>query len=663
MKFRLEDLKNYLEGKIDVEKILNDLNLKAFETSYENGIFDIDILYNRFSDSASLLGIAKEISILTDLKFKEPKFKLKESKRKIDKEVKLKVVSQKTPFYFGRVILNVKNSISPNWLKEFLNFYGLNSINLLVDLSNFVMFEYGAPLHIFDLDKVKEKEIIVREAKKGEKFISLEGNEYELQGGEIVITDKEKILALAGIKGSKLAEVDLNTKNIFIEAAVFDPVSIYQTSRKLNVKTEASLRFERKVNPHITLKALDRISYLIQKHAGGEILKGKFAFGKLERKKEIKIELSHLNKFLGTNLKASQVKNLLKKLKLDFKQKGDTFTIYPPLERNDLNSKEDIYEEILRMYGVNNVKENFEPLLHPAYLDENLSFNFKLREVLKEFGYSEIFNYSLFSEKEKEIFIEILEENSEPIEILNPISENYKFFEFTLLSGLFKGLSLNQKNFRDLKIYRLERVSFLKENKPIERYSLALACLQKEKDLALKEIKTCLEFLKKKLRLKFESETFKEKNYSFLSLGADIYFDNEKIGIIGILNHKVKNFYDIDWEVGFMELNLEKIKKMSLDYEKFVFWGNYPEVIRDLSFIVDKRVNTEEILETLKQVKLKNLKSYKLLDIYFIQEDKKSYTFRFIFQSDEKTLKDEEVEELLGKIKNLLENKFKVEFR
>jgi phenylalanyl-tRNA synthetase beta chain len=203
----------------------------------------------------------------------------------------------------------------------------------------------------------------------------------------------------------------------------------------------------------------------------------------------------------------------------------------------------------------------------------------------------------------------------------------------------------------------------LKENKPIERYSLALACLQKEKDFALKEIKTCLEFLKKKLRLKFESESYKEKKYSFLSLGADIYFDNEKVGIIGILNHKVKNFYDIDWEVGFMELNLEKIKKMSLDYEKFVFWGNYPEVIRDLSFIVDKSVNTEEILETLKQIKLKNLKSYKLLDIYFIQEDKKSYTFRFIFQSDERTLKDEEVEELLGKIKNLLENKFKVEFR
>mgnify|MGYP001085278321 CR=1 FL=1 len=494
MKFRLKDLKNYLSGKIDPQKILNNLNLKAFETSYENGVFDIDILYNRFSDSASLIGIAKEISILTGLKLREPIFKFKESKKKIEKEVKVKVLSKKTNFYFGRVILNIKNKESENWLKEFLNFYGLNSVNLIVDLSNFVMFEYGAPLHIFDLDKIKDKKIIVREAKRGEIFISLEGNEYKLHGGEIVIADKEKILALAGIKGSKLVEVDLNTKNIFIEAAVFDPITIYQTSRKLGIKTEASLRFERKVNSYLALKALDRISYLIQNYAGGEILKGKFAFGNLEKKKEIEIEVNHLNKFLGTNLKTYQIKNLLKKLKLDFKQRNNIFIIYPPLERNDLNSKEDIYEEILRIYGVNNVKENFEPILHPAYLDENLNFNFKLREILKEFGYSEIFNYSLFSEKEKEIFIKILEENNNPIEVLNPISENYKFFEFTLLPGILKGLSLNQKNFKDLKIYRLEKVAFLKENKPKERYSLALACLQKEKDLALKEIKTCWEF-------------------------------------------------------------------------------------------------------------------------------------------------------------------------
>jgi len=663
MKFRLKDLKNYLQGKIEPEKILNDLNLKAFETSYKNGVFDIDILYNRFSDSASLLGIAKEISILTGLKFKEPIFKFKESKKKIEKEVKVKILSKKTSFYFGRAVLNIKNKESENWLKEFLNFYGLNSVNLIVDLSNFVMFEYGAPLHIFDLDKIKNKEIIVREAKRGEKFFSLDGQEYELQGGEIVITDKEKILALAGIKGSKLAEVDLKTKNVFIEAAVFDPVSIYQTSRKLGIKTEASLRFERKVNPYIALKALERISYLLQKYGRGEILRGKFSFGKFEPQRKIEINLDHLNKFLGINLRIFEIKNLLKKLLLNFKQNKNTFVLYPPLERNDLNTKEDIYEEILRIYGVNNVKENFEPILHPAYVDENFKFNFKIRECLKELGYSEIFNYSLFSEKEKEILKEVLKENCEPIEILNPLSKNYDFFEFTLLSGVFKGISLNQKKFNNLKIYRLEKIAFLENNKPKEKYSLALACTQKEKTKALEEMKTVWEFLKKKIRLKFKNESFNEKNYSFLSLGADIYLDNEKIGIIGILNHKIKNFYDIDGDVALLELDLEKIKNKSLDYEKFVYWGSYPEIIRDISFMVNKEIKTEEILEIIKQIKIENLKNFQLLDIYFLEANKKSYTFRFIFQSEKGTLKDEEVESLVERIKNILENKFRVEFR
>ncbi|GBD34365.1 Phenylalanine--tRNA ligase beta subunit [bacterium HR35] len=662
MKFRLKDLKNYLEGNLDGKKIAETLTLKSFESSYENGILDVDILYNRFSDSASFIGIAKEISLLSNLKFKAPQTKFKESNKKIIQFIKVQVKTPKTPFYFGRVILNLKNQPSPDWLKEILEFYGLNSINLIVDLANLVMFEYGAPLHIFDLDKIFQKEIIVREAKKGEKFISLEDKEYELRGGEIVISDREKILALAGIKGSKLAEVNLQTKNIFIEAAVFDPTTIYQTSRIHNLKTEASLRFERNVNPYRALEALERISFLIKKFAKGEVLKGKIAYGKLPSTKKIEIKIDEMNKFLGTNFNFSQIKFFLKKLNFNFKEKSGILEVYPPLDRNDLQIKEDIYEEILRIYGVNNVKENFESAYHPSLIDENFLFNFRLREILKNFGFSEIYSYSLFSQKDEELFKDVLKENQQPIELANPLSENLKFYEFSLLPNLLKGLSLNQKIIKDLKIFRIERVAFLENEKIKENYNLALTLTQKDKTNLLIELKTIWQIIKKGLKIDIEDK-FEEINLSFLAKGAKIVLDNKEIGFLGLLNEKIKTFYDLEKEIGILEINLQSIKELTNDYKKFVFWGDFPEVIRDLSFVVDSQVKYQEIKNIFASLSISFLKEIILLDIYFLNPQKKSFTFRFIFQSKERTLTEEEVNSEIEKIKNILENKLKVEFR
>ena len=264
MKFRIKDLQNYLRGKIDWKKVAQDLTLKSFETNLSDDILEVDILPNRYPDASSLIGLAKEISRVSGKKFFEKKIRLKETYKKINKNL-VKVRTNSCFYYFGKVILNVKNKPSPEWLKEFVEFYGFNSVNFLVDLANFVMIEYGAPLHIFDLDKISLP-IYVRLAKKGEKFISLEDKEYELLGGEIVIADKKKILGLAGIKGGKNSAVDLQTENIFIEAAVFDPAKIYSTSRKLNLKTDASFRFERKVAPIRSLQALLRLSSLIQEN-------------------------------------------------------------------------------------------------------------------------------------------------------------------------------------------------------------------------------------------------------------------------------------------------------------------------------------------------------------------------------------------------------------
>ena len=665
MKFRVKDLKNYFKDKnLNWEKVSEVLTMKAFETVYNDGILDVDILPNRFSDAGSIIGICQEISALLEKKLNLPKIKIKENNKKITNYVKVLNKTKKATHYFGRVILNVKNSQSPQWLKEFVEFYGLNSVNLIVDLANFVMFEYGAPLHVFDLDKIKNKKIIVREAKPNEVFISLDEKEYKLKGGEILITDEEKILALAGIKGSKFAEVDLNTKNIFIEAAVFDSGTIYKTSKSLNLKTEASYRFERKVIPQRTLMALERISSLIYDLAGGEILKGKIFIGTIEKSKPITVDLERMKNFLGIEIKNEIILKYLKNLRIKIiKKEKEKIVILPPEDRIDLKNEEDIFEEILRFYGVDNVLQSFEPAYHESYLDENLELNYRIKNILKELGFSEVYYYNFINDKDLENFKDLLEEKK-VVSALNPISENYKYFEFSLLPNLLKSFRSNQKNFKNLKLFRIEKIAFL-ENKNIkEKYSLCLGVSSKDKIQSLKEIKTAFNYLKNKLNIKDDEEFIELKN-NFSSIAAKILVDNKKIGIIGVINNKIKELYDLDFEIAFLELDLEELKRLVDSFKEFIYWGDYPEIIRDLSFFVNKEINTKSVLKNLIKEKINNLKEIKILDIYFPEnyDNKKSITLRFVFQNQKRTLKEEEVDQEIEKIVNILTKNFKAQIR
>ncbi len=665
MKFRVRDLENYFSQKLNWKEISEILTDKAFESSYNNGVLEVDILANRYPDASSFVGLAQEIAALIESKIKYPIIKIKEGKEKINQFIKVKNKTAKTPFYFGRVILGVKNDKSPTWLKELVESYGFNSVNFIVDLSNFVMLEFGAPLHVFDLDKIKNKEIIIREAQKGEKFIALNNNFYSLQGGEILITDNEKILALAGIIGSKEAEVDLNTKNIFIEAAVFDPATIYKTSRSLKITTEASYRFERMVIPQRSLQALERLSFLIQKNIGGKVLKGRVFLGKIDKTKPIEIDLKRLEKFLGISVNFNQIKKFLSFLRIKLiKRKKDRIQVLVPEDRIDLKNEEDIYEEILRLYGVNNPKRVFEPPSHSSYVDESFTFNYKIKTYLKELGFSEVYGYNLISIKDYEFFKSILEENQKPIEFLNPLSENYTYFEFTLLPNLLKSCSLNQKRFKDLKIFRLEKVAYRENNEIKEFYNLCLLINKKEPFEILKELKTTLNYLLAKFNINSDI-IFESKNCEFSDpFALGFLFDKEFLKI-GLIKRKLLEVYDIDYNVGFMEINLNELKKVSTSYKRFEYWGDYPEITRDLSFYISKNYNTKKIIDSFEKLKIKNLKKTILLDIYFPHDfpDKKSLTFKFIFQSPEKTLTEEEVEKEFQKIKEFVSKTFEAQIR
>jgi phenylalanyl-tRNA synthetase beta chain len=647
MKFRIKDLQNYLRGKIDWKKVAQDLTLKSFEANFSDDILEVDILPNRYPDASSLIGLAKEISRVSGKKFFEKKIRLKETYKKIDKNL-LKVQTNSCFYYFGKVILNVKNKPSPEWLKEFVEFYGFNSVNFLVDLANFVMIEYGAPLHIFDLDKISLP-IYVRLAKTGEKFISLEDKEYELLGGEIVIADKKKILGLAGIKGGKNSAVDLQTKNIFIEAAVFNPAKIYSTSRKLNLKTEASFRFERKVAPVRSLQALLRLSSLIQENLGGEVLKGIIGEKKL-KEKIINFDIERLNRFTGINFIKEGVRKILKSLEIKIvSENKNTMRLVPPLDRLDLETEEDIIEEIIRIYDLNKIPAFYEIPPKEVSIAPEIEFNNYLRKILTKAGYDEVHNYNFFSDKDLNISPE-----KSAIEVLNPISENYKYFQTSLISNLLKSVHLNQFYFKEIKIFEISKVAYWEKEKIKEEYHLGISFAFKDPEEILKELKGVLKVLEEELKINFNLKEIGQNQ-------AEIFINNEKIGIFALIPKKVLEYYDLDLGVGVIEINVEKLRKYQKLIKEFEPWPVFPSIVRDLSFFVDEKIKFSEIEKEIKKQKFNFLKEIKLIDIYFT--DKKSMTLRFIFNHPQRSLKDEEVNMEIRKIEEFLKEKYKIILR
>ncbi|GIW66704.1 MAG: phenylalanine--tRNA ligase beta subunit [Candidatus Parcubacteria bacterium] len=652
MKFRIKDLEKYLGQKSNWKEIAETLTLKSFETVYNNNILDVDILPNRYPDASSLIGLAKEISLVMNWKPKEylKIKKFKELNQKVNQKVKvINKIPKEVPYYFGRVILNIKNKQSPLWLKEFVQFYGFNSINFLVDLSNFVMIETGAPLHIFDLDKIKEQ-VFVRKAKPKEKFIALDNKEYLLCPDDLVIADKEKIIALAGINGSALSEVTRETKNIFIESAVFSPINIYRTSRRLNLKTTAAFRFERKVSPSRSKLALERLTSLITNHLGGEVLTGIIGDQKITPKK-INFDFNSINKLTGLNIKKEEIVKILKLL--DIKMKGNLLLL--PEDRLDLQIPEDIVEEIIRIYDYNKIKPNYEYPCHQVSIDKNLEFNNKIKQFLVKAGYSEAYNYNFFDDNWKKLIIELY---PSIIEVYNPLSDDYRYFQNNLIPSLIKAIHLNQFNFKEIKIFQIEKIAYLKNNKITENYHLGIALADKNQEIVFKELKGLLTKLSEEYNCKF---SFKKIETTLLGQsGAKI----EGLGFFGLIDKNLLAKLDLDLNVGLIEIDLDHFQKVINLKKIFTPLPTFPTITRDLSFFVNENINFDHLLKEFKNLKINYLNNIKLIDIYLPQNsNQKSITVRFVFYNPERNLLNDEVDIEMKKIEKYLSEKLSLSFR
>jgi len=668
MKFSYNFLQTFFERKLpQPEKLAQILTMHAFEVKEvekqeKDFVFDIDVLPNR-PDCFSHMGIAREISAILGLKMKTPEIDIKEEKGlRTNDFLKIKVENFKDcQRYTARVVFDVKVEPSPFWLCSILKSCGLRPINNIVDITNYVMLETGQPLHAFDFDKIfgdQVKKIIVKRAKKGEKFVSLDGEEYDLDNEILVIADQKNTLAIAGIKGGKKAEIDENTKRIVLESANFNSKRIRLGSRKIDLKTDASLRFEHGISPDLTEFAIDRAAYLIQKIAKGKVLKGKIdLYPHKILPKRILFEFEKIKSLLSVNISKSKVIEIFQKLGLRvISEKKGKFLIEIPTLRQDLSIQEDLIEEIGRIYGWERIPAILPTtVLLPAKKNLDVFWEERAKNILKEVGMNEIYSYSFISKRDKEIF-----KFKELVEIENPVSAEFSYLRPSLIPNLLKVIVKNQHFFKEIKIFEIGKVFPGIEKKEKKMLTGAIT------GNAFFEAKGIVDCLFQKLGIpkvwydEFQPTPEATQNSIWhLKKSAEIKVNHEEVGFLGEISPKILSALSLKNRVVVFDLDFEKISNLASEEVIYQPISPFPPVIRDISVLVPKSILVEEVLNKIENAGGEVLIDVDLFDIFEgenLPEDKKSLAFHLIFQAKNRALNSEEVNEILQKIIEALES-------
>lgn len=677
MLFSYNWLKEYIKGKLPkAEKLSHYLTMRAFEISdvfkIKNQksnldfLLDIDVLPNRAPDCFSHLGIAREICAILNLKFTPPKFKLKEIKEKSKDFIKISVKNKEDCLrYTARVIKNVKIGPSPEKIKERLKILGLNSINNVVDILNYVMLETGQPLHAFDLDKIEGREIIVRKARNGEKIETLDGKKYILTNKILIIADKKDPLAIAGIKGGKKAEITSKTKNIVIESANFNPLSIRKARQILNLQTDASLRFEHGIDINLTEKAIDRAVYLIKKYCEGEILEGKLdlIFQKY-LPKILRLNFEKLEKLCGIKIPKNEILRIFKKLEFEILKKDNKgISLKIPTFRKDIEIEEDLIEEVVRIWGLEKIPEKLPSfLLLPPERNDNIFWENTIKDFLKEMKFVEVYNYSFFGEAEFKLF-----PSEKIIEVKNPQSEKFKYLRCSLIPNLLKNIKENLKYFDEVKIFELGKIFLKEKDKILEKRMLSGVLVEKraKKEDLFYEGKGVLDSLFEKLGIPqhFYDEyevSPQDSPFSLWNLNncAEIKIDNEEIGFLGEINKKILEKFDISENVIVFDIDFEKLQKKALEEVEYRPISSFPAAIRDIAILVPTETKVIELLNVINSVGGELIRDVDLFDLYEgepLPEGKKNVAFHIIYQAKDRTLTSKEIDELHQKIIKAIE--------
>ena len=641
-------------------------------------IFELEITPNR-PDCLSHIGIAREIAAYYDRKVKYPSIEINETIESINTLIKVNIDDkERCKRYVGKIVKNVKVQESPEWLKRRIQAMGLNPINNIVDITNFVMFEYNQPMHAFDFDKLKGN-INVRAAKENEEITTLDGVDRVLKNNELVIADEERAIAIAGIIGGDATKIDNETKNIFVEVAYFTPDNIRRTSRELGIFTDSSYRNERGMDIQNLETVVERAVSLIAEVAGGEILSDTIdRYLEKPEKYEISLNLEKLNKFIGKNLSSDEVAKILTNLNIEIKTIGeDKMLLTPPTYRGDLIRPADIYEEVIRMYGFDNIEARM-PVMSIESGEENTNFKVSriIREILREQGLNEVINYSFIPKSAKELFS--FEDGI--IEIKNPLSEDMAIMRPSLIYSLVNNIKENlNRNQTDLKIFEVSKtfknLGSAKDGLATEELKVAIALSGREDKNLWNQIKTdydfydlkgYIEYLFERLNInKFNLERAKDVNFH-PGVSAEIKIGEDVIGIFGELHPTLINNVGIKREkVFFAEINLTKLMKymkIKVNYESI---SKYPEVLRDLAITLDKDILVGNMTKDIKK-KVNLVEKIDIFDVYSgdkVEAGKKSVAMSIVLRDKTRTLTDQDIDTAMKNILSLIKDKYNGEIR
>ncbi len=629
----------------------------------DDEIIDFELTANR-GDLLSMLGLSYELGAIYDKKVKDIDLTYNEIDKNIESEFSIDIKTEKCSLFLAKKVSNITIKESPDFIKNRLIACGIRPINNVVDISNYVMLETGQPLHFYDADNLGDT-LIVRDANDGEKLVTLDNQERTLTSNDIVIANRNGSVGLAGVMGGLSTEVLETTKNIIIESAIFDSVSVRKTSKKV-LRSEASNRFEKGIDPKRTYMAIKRACHLLEIYANGSIYSGMLTYDKMNKDdKVIDITLENINNVLGTNIDVKTVISVFEKLGFTAQNKENLITVTVPTRRTDISIKEDLIEEVGRIYGINNIEGKLPKLsIKQGSYDKTTR---QIRNKLVDLGLNEVLTQIFLND---EVAQKYCDKDYEIVKLLDPLSVEKNALRYSLVPSLLKVYEYNKgRNLKDITIFEMAKGFYKKDDKYGEDnklgilmtgdYYLELGNRKKVDFYVLKGIiEELLHFLGFANRYSFVVDNIKE--FLHPGVSATINVNGSDIGFLGLLHPSIeKNVY-------VAEINLDKLLKNRVSKLKYKEVSKYPKVVKDLAFIVDKKINSEDIVKVIKKSGGKTLTNIEVFDLYTgenVKENEKSIAYSLTFEDMNKTLSDEEVMLIFNKIINDVEVKLNAKLR
>ncbi|HHP7503622.1 TPA: phenylalanine--tRNA ligase subunit beta [Staphylococcus aureus] len=633
----------------------------------DDQVMEFDLTPNR-ADALSMIGTAYEVAALYNTKMTKPETTSNELELSANDELTVTIENEdKVPYYSARVVHDVTIEPSPIWMQARLIKAGIRPINNVVDISNYVLLEYGQPLHMFDQDAIGSQQIVVRQANEGEKMTTLDDTERELLTSDIVITNGQTPIALAGVMGGDFSEVKEHTSNIVVEGAIFDSVSIRHTSRRLNLRSESSSRFEKGIATEFVDEAVDRACYLLQTYANGKVLKDRVSTGELGAFiTPIDITADKINRTIGFDLSQNDIVTIFNQLGFDTEINDDSITVQVPSRRKDITIKEDLIEEVARIYGYDDIPSTlpvFEKVTSGQLTDRQYKTRM-VKEVLEGAGLDQAITYSLVSKEDATAFAM---QQRQTIDLLMPMSEAHASLRQSLLPHLIEAASYNvaRKN-KDVKLFEIGNVFFANgEGELPDQVEYLSGILtgdyvvnqwQGKKEMVdFYLAKGVVDRVAEKLNLEF---SYRRADIDGLHPGrtAEILLENKVVGFIGELHPTLAADNDLKRTYVF-ELNFDALMAVSVGYINYQPIPRFPGMSRDIALEVDQNIPAADLLSTIHAHGGNILKDTLVFDVYqgeHLEKGKKSIAIRLNYLDTEETLTDERVSKVQAEIEAAL---------